>query len=267
MLRGFATGESRVHQADVAALFEGARVLALGAPPCALPASTCWLRLDDEAGLRDALAALFAAGVEIDWTPLDARRHRVVRDFPRRPFARQSFRSPRIDAALAGADADSEASRERDGEPAIHPLVRDRLAQPDGRVSCRLRTATAWLDFIDGHRVQGHRLLPAPLRLKLMRAVAATTRRPANRCLPAGQRRHARGRREVFLLAGVGEVALPPAEALRGPVRQTCDEGYRFTSRPSSASLIPCVSPRSAACNRHGRRTEDPESVFDYALD
>ncbi|WP_186041708.1 type I polyketide synthase [Burkholderia gladioli] len=174
-LRGFSTGEAAIGESAVAEVgaaewFEDAQVLALGAPPCALPASTRWLRLDDEAALRCALAALFTAGIEIDWTPLEARRYRVVRDFPRRPFARRSFRSPRIDAALAGADAP------REDEGKIHPLVRDRLAQPDGRVSCRLRTATAWLDFIDGHRVQGRRLLPASLLLELMRAVSADAR-------------------------------------------------------------------------------------------
>ncbi|WP_010095141.1 polyketide synthase dehydratase domain-containing protein, partial [Burkholderia ubonensis] len=136
--------------------------------PCSLPASARWHRIDDDATLRAALAALFTAGVEVDWTPLDARRHPVVADFPRRPFARRTFRSPRIDAALAADDAPR--------EDAIHPLVRDRLAHPDGRVSCRLRTATAWLDFIDGHRVQGRRLLPASLLLELMRAVAADAR-------------------------------------------------------------------------------------------
>ncbi|MBR8347713.1 type I polyketide synthase [Burkholderia ambifaria] len=235
-LRGFSTsetaaGEVIAAEAAAAELFEDAEVLALGAPPFALPASssTRWLRLDDEAALRTTLAALFTAGIEIDWTPLDARRHRVVRDFPRRPFARRSFRSPRIDAALAGADAP------RESESAIHPLVRDRLAQPDGRVSCRLRTATAWLDFIDGHRVQGHRLLPASLLLELMRAAAADARGAAVTLSDA------RFRRPFDLDAAACDYLVQvdaPGEGAR----------VALWGRPADDAAAPWVEHASAAC-------------------
>lgn len=56
----------------------------------------------------------------------------------------------------------------------IYPMVSDRQAQPDGRVSCRLCASTAWLAFIDGHR-----LPPASLLLELLHADAADARATA----------------------------------------------------------------------------------------
>ncbi|KWC52032.1 type I polyketide synthase [Burkholderia ubonensis] len=219
--------------------FDGAQVLALGVPPCPLPASARWHRIDDDASLRAALAALFMAGVEVDWTPLDARRHPVVADFPRRPFARRTFRSPRIDAALAADDAPR--------EDAIHPLVRDRLAHPDGRVSCRLRTATAWLDFIDGHRVQGRRLLPASLLLELMRAVAADARGAAVTLADA------QFQRPVDLDAAAGDYLVQvdaPAEGAR----------VSLWSRAAGDAAAPWVRHASAACRLADEADEADEA-------
>ncbi|KVC59401.1 hypothetical protein WI72_13635 [Burkholderia ubonensis] len=226
-------GETRAGSAADA--FDGAHVLALGAPPCPLPASARWHRIDDDAALRATLAALFTAGVEVDWTPLDARRHPVVADFPRRPFARRTFRSPRIDAALAAGDAPREA--------VIHPLVRDRLAHPDGRVSCRLRTATAWLDFIDGHRVQGRRLLPASLLLELMRAVAADARGAAVTLADA------QFQRPVDLDAAAGDYLVQvdaPADGAR----------VSLWSRAAGDAAAPWVRHASAACGLAGEADE-----------
>jgi acyl transferase domain-containing protein len=138
-------------------------VLAQRTPPFALPASTDFHALGSHAELRGALAALFTTGLDIDWTPLYPNSYAAVADFPRRRFERKSFKSPRIATFMEAPDGPAER---------IHPLVRSKLAQPDGWVAYTLDFTSSWLDFIDQHRVRGHRLLPASLLLELMRRLA-----------------------------------------------------------------------------------------------
>lgn len=142
---------------------EGAIVLAQRMPPFTLPASAELQLLGSHAELRRTLAALFTAGMDIDWSPLNQKVQAVVADFPRRRFERKAFKSPSIDALLSGNGRQ---------EKRIHPLVRSKLFQSDGKVAYALDVASPWLDFIDQHRVQGHRLLPGSLLIELMRRLA-----------------------------------------------------------------------------------------------
>lgn len=79
-------------------------------------------------------------------------------------FQRKRFKSPCVDVLLRAPNKEHKR---------IHPLVLNKLAQPDGRVTFPLDMSTPWLDFIDEHRLQGRRLLPASLLLELMRSVAS----------------------------------------------------------------------------------------------
>ncbi|MCW7538528.1 SDR family NAD(P)-dependent oxidoreductase [Aquabacterium sp. A7-Y] len=142
----------------------GAILLGQGTPPLRLPAAAEFHALGSPAELRRALAALFNAGVNIDWSPLYRQAPAVVVDFPRRCFERKTFKSPRLETLLRAHGGP--------GDEHLHPLVRSKLAQPDGRIAYGLDLASPWLEFIDQHRVRGRRLLPASLLIELMRRLA-----------------------------------------------------------------------------------------------
>lgn len=119
--------------------------------------------LADNKSLLPALAAVFSAGIDIDWSPLYAEKYPMVADFPKRQFECKTFKSPRINEILQ--------RNSNDEGPRIHPLVCHRLILPNDMLSYEVDFSSSWLDFIDQHRVQGRRFLPASLLIDLMRHV------------------------------------------------------------------------------------------------
>ncbi|CAM3145649.1 type I polyketide synthase [Janthinobacterium lividum] len=138
-------------------------VLGQCTPPLALPPSAELQVLGSPAQLRRALAVLFTCGADIAWSALQQQGQAVAVDFPRRRFERKTFKSQSIAMLLNSNGCHEER---------IHPLVRSKILQPDGKVAYALDLSVPWLDFIDQHKVQGRRLLPGSLLIDLIRRLA-----------------------------------------------------------------------------------------------
>lgn len=117
--------------------------------------------LEDKKSFLSVLAALFSAGVDIDWSPIFTRKYSIVDDFPKRQFERKTFRSPRVNELL---QRNSKVEETR-----IHPLLHRKIALPSGMLAYTVDTTVSLLDFLDQHRVQGRRFVPASLLIDLMR--------------------------------------------------------------------------------------------------
>ncbi|WP_051680625.1 SDR family NAD(P)-dependent oxidoreductase [Vibrio rhizosphaerae] len=114
--------------------------------------------------LSPALAKLFSAGVAIQWSSCYSQKYAVIDDFPKRQFDYKTFKSPRVDCIL---------HKKNMLRSDIHPMVTHKLSQPNEMLTYELDAETPWLDFIEQHRVQGHRILPASLLIELMHHLAA----------------------------------------------------------------------------------------------
>ena len=113
--------------------------------------------------MLESLAALYTAGVEIDWAAFDAPYRRRKRVLPTYPFQRERYW---VDAAPA-----AEASPL---PPPLHPLLGSEVLQAasaDRVFETRLGpTRQPWLA---DHRILGSLLLPSPVYMEMALAAAA----------------------------------------------------------------------------------------------